>query len=57
MVVLKRIRCPECNSADVRATVEGTFFCRHCGYKFKRERVDLRVDRKESEEKVKRIEF
>ena len=58
MLDVKKIRCPECNSADTRATVAGPFFCRHCGHRFAKERVpDLRVDKKESEEKVKRIEF
>jgi len=57
MVVIKRIRCPVCNSSEVRATLSD-FYCRHCGYRFAKERVpDLRVDKKESEEKVKRIEF
>ncbi|GAH27094.1 unnamed protein product [marine sediment metagenome] len=54
MVVIKKIRCPECNSAETYGRLLG-FRCRHCNNIFKKEDVKLdHIDKKESEQKVDR---
>lgn len=59
MVIIKKIRCPKCNSGDTYARLLD-FRCTNCNHIFKKEQIkleDISKTEKQKDENIKRIEF